>query len=478
MQSIHSSSHFKWPKNSIGDLDAETAARVMAASSDVAMVIDRDGIIRDIAVSTSDALLDGFNDIIERRWVDTVTSESRRKVEELLRDAAGSRDTRWREVNQQSPRGAIPFRYVALGAGHEGRIIALGRDMRGIAVLQQRLLQAQQSMERDYVRLRQAESRYRVLFQIASEAVLIVDQANKKIVEANPAAADLLGGVASAMVGQSFVKLFHPEARDTALALLGDSNPAAKSEPIRIRLADGRDDCTASASVFRQDGVTHVLVRFSTLKSDVPIAEDDSKLKLLRVMNRIPDAFVVTDESLNIIDTNLAFLELSQLASSEAARGQPLSRFIGRPGVDFTVLLANLREHGWVRNFGTIMNTVFGVQEGVELSAVSVREGLESYLGFVIRPLKREQVGPAEQRRELPRTAEQLTQLVGRVSLREIVSETTDVIERMCIEAALNLTSNNRASAAELLGLSRQSLYSKLNRYGLAGPDADSSGDN
>ncbi len=36
----------------------------------------------------------------------------------------------------------------------------------------------------------------------------------------------------------------------------------------------------------------------------------------------------------------------------------------------------------------------------------------------------------------------------------------------MCIEAALELTKNNRASAAELLGLSRQSLYSKLNRFG------------
>ena len=79
--------------------------------------------------------------------------------------------------------------------------------------------------------------------------------------------------------------------------------------------------------------------------------------------------------------------------------------------------------------------------------------------------------------RELPRTAEQLTQLVGRVSLREIVSETTDVSERMCIEAALNLTSNNRASAAEIWGVSRQTLYSKLNRFGLgnsaAGPAAD-----
>ena len=40
-------------------------------------------------------------------------------------------------------------------------------------------------------------------------------------------------------------------------------------------------------------------------------------------------------------------------------------------------------------------------------------------------------------------------------------------IERLGIEAALELTGDNRASAAEMLGLSRQSLYVKLRRYGL-----------
>ena len=51
--------------------------------------------------------------------------------------------------------------------------------------------------------------------------------------------------------------------------------------------------------------------------------------------------------------------------------------------------------------------------------------------------------------------------------LKDLVRETTEVIERMCIEAALELTGDNRASAAEILGLSRQSLYVKLHRYGL-----------
>ena len=58
--------------------------------------------------------------------------------------------------------------------------------------------------------------------------------------------------------------------------------------------------------------------------------------------------------------------------------------------------------------------------------------------------------------------------IFGRVPLKELVRETTDVIERMCIEAALKLTGDNRATAAELLGLSRQSLYVKLRRFGLA----------
>ncbi|MGA1336819.1 MAG: helix-turn-helix domain-containing protein, partial [Burkholderiaceae bacterium] len=62
---------------------------------------------------------------------------------------------------------------------------------------------------------------------------------------------------------------------------------------------------------------------------------------------------------------------------------------------------------------------------------------------------------------------EDLSDLVGRMPLKEIVGETVDLIEKLCIEAALKLTKNNRASAADMLGLSRQSLYVKMRRFGL-----------
>ncbi len=56
---------------------------------------------------------------------------------------------------------------------------------------------------------------------------------------------------------------------------------------------------------------------------------------------------------------------------------------------------------------------------------------------------------------------------MGRVPLKEIVRESTEFIEKLCIESALEITADNRASAAEMLGLSRQGLYSKLKRFGL-----------
>ena len=69
----------------------------------------------------------------------------------------------------------------------------------------------------------------------------------------------------------------------------------------------------------------------------------------------------------------------------------------------------------------------------------------------------------------LPVWVVQFTDRVGSAPLKDLVRESTDLIERLCIEAALKLTNGNRASAAELLGLSRQSLYVKLARYGIGG---------
>ena len=142
-------------------------------------------------------------------------------------------------------------------------------------------------------------------------------------------------------------------------------------------------------------------------------------------------------------------------------------------GIDLDLILSQIREHGSARNVATIIRSADGMQEDVEVSAVSAPGDDGECYGFSIRAIARRSrdLPPAE--RDLPRSVEQLTDLVGRMSLKEIVRESTDLIERLCIEAALAYTADNRASAAEILGVSRQSLYSKLHRHGLGNLGAD-----
>ena len=187
----------------------------------------------------------------------------------------------------------------------------------------------------------------------------------------------------------------------------------------------------------------------------------------MQVMESAPDALVVTDLEGRILSTNRAFLDLGQLATEEQARGQMLDHWLGRTGVDFRVLLSNLKQHGSVRLFATQMRGEYGANAEVEVSAVAANAGQQRCLGFTIRDMGRRLVSETRTHKELPRSASQMTELVGRLPLKDIVRETTDLIEQLCIEAALQLTGDNRASAAEMLGLSRQSLYIKLRRFGM-----------
>lgn len=461
---------FRAPETSLGDVDAASAARLIAATSDIALVLDPDGVIEDVAVGSRELEAEECGRWVGRRWIETVTPESRDKIEALLRHAGSDQDRLWRQVNHPLPAGPdLPILYSAVDVGRNGRVVAVGRDLRGVASLQRKLVDAQAAMEREYAHLRSAETRYRLLFQIASEAVLVVDAATRRVSEANPAATELVAA-GGPLHGRPLAQLFAPESAGALEDLLTAARSAGRSDEARLRLADGRE-ATASASVFRQDRVTHFLLRLSP-PAGAAGALAASRRRVLRVVERLPDALVVTDSDRRILTANAAFLDLVQLATEEQARGEPLDRWLGRSSVDCNVLAASVREHGAVKRFGTIVQGEYGLVEDVEVSAVLAPEANDAYYGFAIRP-----TGPRPMATigggapELPHSVAQMKELVGRVSLKELVRETTDVIEKLCIEAALDLTGDNRASAAEMLGLSRQSFYAKLRRHGLGDLD-------
>ena len=466
---------FASPVESLGAIDPQVAGALIAGGSDVALVVDASGVIMDVAFGSAELGKEAHRDWVGKRWVDTVTPESRVKIEELIRDTGPTTPSRWRQINYPSREGPdVPVRYSAIRFGPDRRLVAVGRDLRAMAALQQRLSEAQQAMEREYARIRDAEKRYRLLFQLASEAVLIVDAGNQRVVEANPAASTLLSRDAKKLIGQAFGELFDEASQQAARSFVAAVRVAPRIDNVHVQLASDKEPLLLSGSLFRQDSAAHVLVLLSRLGGG---AAAEGSADLARVVERMPDAFVVTDSDRRVLTANAAFLDLVQASSEDHVRGELLDRWVGRPGVDVDVLFANLRAHGAVRHFSTLLRGEFGANEDVEIAGVDVPGGARPCFGFSIRStgwrVGREKLGG----RELPRTVEQFADLVGRVPLKNLVRETTDLIERLCIEAALQLTRDNRASAAEMLGLSRQGLYAKLRRYGLGDFDDAEDGD-
>jgi transcriptional regulator PpsR len=460
---------FTAPEESLGDLGAGTAAALIAAAADLSLVIDKDGVVRDVAFGLPELAREGFDAWVGKPWIDTVTIESRPKIDDMMREATAGKSHRPRQVNHPVEAGPdIPVRYTVMPLGSTGRVVAIGRDLRAMAALQQRLADAQQSMEREYARIRGAETRYRLLFQLASEAIVILDATTLRIVDANPSATRLLTKSMKRVIGQSLVEAFAPSGREQIQGLLAAVRINGRADDVHARLGGIEDEVNVSASLFRQESTSHFLVRVTPLAvGDAELAVPRGRAHILRIIDGLPEGFVVTDPERRVLTANAAFLDMAQLATEEQVRGEPLENWVGRPGVDLDVLYSSLREHGAVRQFSTILRGEFGSQEDVEIAAVSVLSGDQPCMGFTVRNVGwRSGVG-ALAGRELPRSVEQFTDLVGRVSLKNLVRETTDMIERLCIEAALELTRDNRASAAEMLGLSRQSLYSKLRRYGL-----------
>ncbi len=447
-----------------GALGADAVQQLAIAAGEIALVVDETGEILDVSVDSRD--FPEFDSWVGTNWLETVTVESRPKIMEMLAAARKGEAHRWRQVNHPTAEGDVPVRYALVRMG-DGRHLALGRDLRDVARTQQRLLQVQQALERDYMRMRQLEARYRMLFERSREAVLIVEADTHRIREANPAACKLVGTRVDSLLGKKLSGLVDSASRDRLASQLGAALGSDAATPVQVKLARGGREATIAATGFSQSRRQYLLL-IVTPADEEPQRDDRPLADIIEAM---PDAFVVADAQMRILRANTAFVELVDAASEDQLSGRALARLVGRPGIDLDLIAGQMEKDGVARNVTSVVRSLSGTsEEPVEISAVATgaeKDGEVRHFGFVIRPVGRRLREVATGGEELPRSVEELTDLVGRMPLKDIVRESTDLIERLCIEAALLYTSDNRASAAEILGLSRQSLYSKLNRYGL-----------
>jgi transcriptional regulator PpsR len=459
----------------VGNDPVSELLALLEAGSDLAVLLEPEGIAKAVRVPSSGLEEAGLVLAPGVRLADAVAPDSRQKVARLLSGALSSPSgdgeapaDKPREINLLAGGGTAMRPVRATVRSYLGHLFLSARDLESEAVAHQRMLDATQAAAREAAHARAEARRYRQMFEAAREPLLVVDLAARRVGEFNRAAGLALG---TDVRGQPFARLFHPSSIDAAQALLTHGEGAVATG---LLLASGEPRMDASLSLLREGRRMIGLV--SLVPSGTPRADPDVTL-WADAARDAPEALVIADPSFSILATNAALLDLIQAPDPAALRGRPLSGLIGRSGVEAQVLLANLREHGTIGGFASVARTALGGLTEVEIHAGGLgRQGQGWVLS--LRPLLASRTSDAAVARgqaavatgPAGTAASGVVDLIGRLPLRDIVRNSSDVIEQMCIEAALGLTGGNRANAADMLGLSRQSLYTKLHRYGLFEP--------
>jgi transcriptional regulator PpsR len=386
-----------------------------------------------------------------------VSGDTRRKVELMLTDLRTTGVARRREVNITGENDSdVPVAFSALRLGTLGPLLAVGRDLRAVSAIQQRFLDAQQELERGYWRSRQAESRYRLLFQVATDAVLTVDAHSLRVVEANHAAASMLGA-GIALAGRVAPELFDRSSRGALQNLLLNARADGKTAEINVRLPKSQALAAVSATPFRAGGGMRLLLRVRSAAAPASHGAEMNKTLALLV-DSTRDGIVVTDSSGRILVANPAFLALVQTASEEEVRGRAIGEWLGRIEADVAALLAGAHAHGIAHLVRSSLRRHDGVSLDVDVTGAMLAEGEQECFGFTVRPCEARGDANAAWLKSLMLLEER----VGVSTLPELMSQAQQMIEQRFVRLAMARAHGDVPAAAGVLGIAVEKLLRAL----------------
>jgi transcriptional regulator PpsR len=443
---------------------------------DVQVTLDHHGVVTKATVA-NDIADESVEAWLGRPWAETVEGYGRSKIADLLGSAANEEVSSIFQLTQRFPSGlVVPIEYLAI-PGSDGGVVAIGRDVRAVAQLQSRLAAAQQTMERGYWQLRDAENRYRKMFEASNDSIAIVSGEGYAITEANPAAITALG-LATArpqdIVGRSLIELIDPVDRVTLEATLERALERGKAPRIMVHLT--RSDATwlLRASLVDADRGRQLLVHL------VPASEvshevtnrGDVDVSPSQLFGLAPDGILVMDADGYVVGANPSFIRMVQCTAQAEVVGKSLGQWMRPPGGDLQMLLDSLQDLTVARLFPT---TLYGDQGGrvaAEVAAVRLSESDRVMYGIYLRDVS-QRMDARKSNARFGRLLDSLSAQLGKASLKDLVNTSTGLVERHFIEAALSATGGNRTNAAKLLRVSRQGLYTRLARYGLSDSDSE-----
>ena len=460
------------PNKLFQDLSGKELSQIAQASADISFVLDDFGSIQDI-YSHNESLAKHIPDgLIGKKWLEVVEPDSRKKVQYLLDDANPDNISKFRQINLSSNEKniALPIMCASIKTLSNQKIVVIGRDLTSTAQLQQNLVAAQKEISQNQLQIHRLEERFRSIFEIGVESIIIVQADDGyPIVEMNGNAIKQLLIAKNHCVGKSFFSLLPAAEFNKAKTFFQEVLETSGSKALDTAIV-GNKVLRISATSFTNGGKPYLLLNLKPTDpaKSTGLLESDS-LAVKAIEDNAYGFIVCTPEGL-ILKANKAFIKLSNTKGEEELIGTSIQQYLGADTTDFERMMQSLKGKASSQACVSSVSNNRGGIKLVDISAVSVSHP-RACIGMIFRQIDSRQNKDKRIDKKLVRSSEELSMLVGKVPLKEILAETTDLIEQLCIKAALDLTKDNRVSASEILGLSRQSLYIKLRKYGLVDYD-------
>ncbi len=460
----------------ISGVGQDDLAEIIAATSDLALLITPTGDVISVLVNPNHQLYGGVSHWAGQNIAKVITPESLEKLMRRLSawPAENAKNKRaFLEINHSDGKAwDFPVRYTMHNFGDMGNILMLGRDLRPIAEMQQQLVMAQVALERDYETQREMDTRYRVLMEATRDAVILVSMNSGRIADMNASAAQMLGGSRQEFIGAAIAQEFEGRRRGEFLETLSNIANADAVKPVDLMARRSQRRVRVIPKLFRASGERLMLCRLESPEAEAS-APRETLNNLERLFNEGVDGMVFLDGDGIIIAANDSFMKLTDSGNISQVRGRSFADFLARGSMDLRVMLDNTRRAGQLRLYATRLINEFSGQLAVEVSTTYLNDRPKPAFGLILRDASRSELLRRPGFSGGDDGLRSVMELVGSSSLKDIVAETADVVEKICIQTAVDLTRNNRAAAAEMLGVSRQSLYVKLRKFGMLSKDDD-----
>lgn len=417
--------------------DEETLRAVVTSLADIVVRLSLDGVVIGAFAREShpaNALVDTWS---KGEFRETLTSESRHKLDRALK--AVQQDAPLPsaiEVNHLMGESfGFPIVYYLHAAGKRDEILLVGRDREAIAAAQQKLMAAQLNTEREGQRKRHFSTTLSAVLEIVTEPLILFNQGTGHVEGANPGGARLFGKDPASMKPFPLDEVASLD--DGVLRLHSDKATAYQFDTLQFR---------------RGSESMKIIMLKSRTESDRGGAKD--------AFGDASMAIATTDFRGRIQSANPAFERLAGRPATDSRKGQSMSDILKRGVLDQQFVTAAIARDGFVADFEAVLATGSEATP-VTLTAFALDDSEAGHIAWMFRAdTARRASGESD-------VSLMLADMVGKMPLSDIISDATVEIERICVEEALRRTDNNRASAADLLGISRQSLYVRLRRFGL-----------